>query len=536
MQVKWDELDPNLYERMVAVLIATIYPDAAEKIDGAGGDGGLDVQLRYAEERDGFELKSFTGRMTPVRRAQVKRSLRKAATRELRSWTLVVPIDPTPRERVWFDSLQALIGCPIEWRGLNWLDARMAERPFISRYFIQRLEGWVMDLLVKLKAEQAALAAGVPDAMTRVREIVEQANEIDAYYRFDIASDGSSTTTRIIPRYPGALKDRPIEVNALFKFPMTPEGEAKLAEFREAMQFGTAVTLSGEFVERLVIDAPAGLGGDASGGTVSMLPIAPTEPGRRMQLGVKNAAGQVTARVPLNMTIVSRGDGGLILEGSDRTGIFRIRMRIDARAKMIGMQLTIRGNQPYYPHEMIPVARLLDQIKAGDPLLLLNEEGGQLGVLEGEFDQADDLIGPAFTRLVEDFATLQARAGQIELVNPTLSLPDVQNIHNGARWARGESIPAKWETISSELKQDVSVDLLRKMATETFSFRLQEQDAMRVIVQGIEYRIGNMTIVNVLSARMSDRCRRQWETGVPEPGSTVTFVPGETDQVETSVR
>lgn len=535
MQVKWDELDPNLYERMVAVLIANIYPDAAEKIDGAGGDGGLDVQLRYEDRRDGFELKSFTGRMTSGRRTQVKRSLLKAAARGLRSWTLVVPIDATPAERTWFDALQPLIACPIEWRGLNWLDARMAERPFIARYFIQRLEGEVMDLLVRLRAEEAALEAGAPDAMTRVRAIVDQANEIDAYYRFEITSDGSKTTTKIIPRYPGAMKDRPIEVSAQFKFPTTPEGEAKLAEFREAMQFGTAVTLSGEFVERLVIDAPAGLGGDMSGGTVEMLPVAPTEPDRRMQLGVK-AAGQVTARVPLNMTIVSHGDGGLILEGSDRTGVFRIKMRVDARARMIGMQLTIRGNQPYYPHEMIPVARLLDQIKAGDPLLLLNEEGGQVGVLDGQFDQADDLIGPAFTKLVEDFATLQARAGQIELVAPALTPADAENVHNGARWARGEAIPAKWETISSELKQDVSEDLLRKMATETFSFRLQEPDAMRVIVQGIEYRIGTTTIVNVLSARMSDDCRRQWGAALPEPGSTVTFVPGETDKVETSVR
>lgn len=85
MQVNWQELDSTLYERMVAVLIANIHPDAAEKIHGAGGDGGLDVQLRYGDERDGFELKSFTGRMTSGRRAQVKRSLQKGVTRGLRS-------------------------------------------------------------------------------------------------------------------------------------------------------------------------------------------------------------------------------------------------------------------------------------------------------------------------------------------------------------------------------------------------------------------------------------------------------------------
>jgi hypothetical protein len=110
-RVKWDELDPGRYEDMVAVLLSNIYPEAAERIDGSGGDGGRDVQLRYESDLDGFELKGFTGRMTSGRRAQVKRSLRRAASVGLRSWTLVVPIDPTPGEQRWFDTLQPLIHC-----------------------------------------------------------------------------------------------------------------------------------------------------------------------------------------------------------------------------------------------------------------------------------------------------------------------------------------------------------------------------------------------------------------------------------------
>ena len=87
-RVKWDELNPGLYEDMVAVLLSNIYPEAAERIDGSGGDGGRDVQLRNGSELDGFELKSFTGRMTSGRRVQVKRSLQRAAPLGLRSWTL----------------------------------------------------------------------------------------------------------------------------------------------------------------------------------------------------------------------------------------------------------------------------------------------------------------------------------------------------------------------------------------------------------------------------------------------------------------
>lgn len=178
-RVKWDELNPSLYEDMVAVLLSNIYPEAAERIDGSGGDGGRDVQLRYGSELDGFELKGFTGRIGSGRRTQVKRSLQRAASLRLRSWTLVVPIDPTPGELRWFETLQPLIGCPTAWRGLTWLDARMAERPFVARYFIERLQDEVFALLVTLKEEEAAMEAGVPDAMTRVQRLVGQANELD---------------------------------------------------------------------------------------------------------------------------------------------------------------------------------------------------------------------------------------------------------------------------------------------------------------------------------------------------------------------
>jgi len=82
----------------VSVLLSRLHPDA-ERIDGIGGDGGRDVQLRTSQRLDLFELKSFTGRLTarsPNRRRQVEESLRTAAGLQPDSWSLVVPIDHNP--------------------------------------------------------------------------------------------------------------------------------------------------------------------------------------------------------------------------------------------------------------------------------------------------------------------------------------------------------------------------------------------------------------------------------------------------------
>jgi hypothetical protein len=92
-----------------------------ERIDGSGGDGGRDVQLRHPTRTDFYELKSFTGRVSKEkgRRKQVERSLASAARHKPASWTLVVPIDHTDGELKWFDTLRTKYDFPLTWAGLQ---------------------------------------------------------------------------------------------------------------------------------------------------------------------------------------------------------------------------------------------------------------------------------------------------------------------------------------------------------------------------------------------------------------------------------
>lgn len=86
--VQWETVPQETYDDMVAVLLNT-QDDEAERLDGRGGDGGRDVQLRRDGRLDLFELKSFTGRLGKEqgRRAQVERSLKRAAQLDPDSWT-----------------------------------------------------------------------------------------------------------------------------------------------------------------------------------------------------------------------------------------------------------------------------------------------------------------------------------------------------------------------------------------------------------------------------------------------------------------
>ncbi len=92
--------------------------------------------------------------MTPARRSQVKRSLARAMRMNPRTWTLVVPIDPTPAEQQWFDSLGADLPAPLEWLGKTWLEEQLARFPDIVRYFSGAAEE-VVRILTEISREDA---------------------------------------------------------------------------------------------------------------------------------------------------------------------------------------------------------------------------------------------------------------------------------------------------------------------------------------------------------------------------------------------
>jgi hypothetical protein len=194
-RVRWEEIDPAVYERMVAVLISRLHAQA-QRIDGSGGDEGRDIHLPLTTGLEIFELKSFTGRMTSQRRRQVKKSLERAASHNPSAWHLIVPIDPTPDELRWFEDLTAPFAFPCDWRGITWLDGQMAAHPDIPRYYLEGSAEEIVTVLRELSKEEAAMSRGVPDAADRQRALTARLNNLDPHYAFGLASQVGSRSSR----------------------------------------------------------------------------------------------------------------------------------------------------------------------------------------------------------------------------------------------------------------------------------------------------------------------------------------------------
>lgn len=220
-RVDFSRLSPKQYEDMVSVLLSRIRQ--THRVDGSGGDGGLDCYFGGENGTDVYELKSFLGRMNNARRQQVVRSLQRALKKTPRTWSLVVPIDATPKEQEWFDSLASETTTKLTWLDKTWLEDQLAAHPDIGRYFAGAADEVVQ--ILKDIAHEDALPSDAAGVAMRMTVLVTRLNEIDPYYSFDFAIAEGRTVISCRPRYPDALRDRPIAFSAQLKLDdATPPG------------------------------------------------------------------------------------------------------------------------------------------------------------------------------------------------------------------------------------------------------------------------------------------------------------------------
>ena len=459
MSIRWNEFEPAGYENMVSVLLSRIHPNA-RRIDGKGGDGGRDVQIvsgQDAEIINAFELKSFTGRMTPGRRNQVERSLERAVALRPSQWTLVVPIDPTPGEDNWFRGLGKKYRVPTEWLGKTWLDEKMSAFPDIRRYFLEGAKDEVYRLLKDLREEQARIT-DVHDAVGRARTLRERLNEIDPHYRYELSTGTTAATTwpsdvvfsvrftdvriDVYPKYLGAIADRPVTVKV--KVVGGPRGEV----VQNALDYGLETTIPAPLISSVTIDAPLGLGGDFNATEINLRPTNKKldEP---VTLAFKVIDGdRVLANCPVHLTEQTGGLRGSVTTGTDSTGWLQIRLKLNDVAGEMEIKFWLTP-KPAMPAGLVPLFHWLRACRPPHDFAISFPGGPEIRDEIRTSHLIDDDLG----RVVEDLAFLQNHSGIYWEMPSSLTAEEGQEIVIAATLLRGDSIPLTWESFNMSLDQ-----------------------------------------------------------------------------------
>ena len=455
--IAYEDLDPARIERAAKMLITDLYP-SAESIDGSGGDDAQDLRSSSPDGLVIFEVKSFTRRLTPAQRRQIKASLLRAV--ELHSpakWVLVVPLDHSPKEREWFHIYLAGLApeASIEWWGRAWFDRELAKRGDLVNF----IEGPYPTLLRRAKEmmqEETVLAGGAADLADRAARLAARVDDISPYWRWDTITRGTDVTLVLAAKRRESEVVDPIELRPQFSFPIDdPAAQAASTALRRALGFGGDVTIPAKYVVDLQVLAASQetrrlLGDDRPKGDLRFVsPVEQLERPLSFEMRLAAPNGTVRRTLPVMCSRLTRGTSGGTYVGADPSGVLEVRLILadDDSTTPGRLELQQRAVAGRLPHEVLPALEFLTDAELGDTVVLVAGPEG-LGQT-APTPQSVDWLRP-LARYVRALARLQEHGGCL------LPIPedpgDDQDVVNAAALLDGERVLLPWDGLNISIR------------------------------------------------------------------------------------
>ncbi|WP_405018013.1 hypothetical protein OHV05_14485 [Kitasatospora sp. NBC_00070] len=516
VEIPWTRLaqQPKTAEALIGMLIVRLRPQAVP-VDGSGGDGGRDL-FEYTDvgELVNYEIKSFTGRMVDGRRQQVIDSLKSTARHQPNHWDLLVPIDPTPGEQRWFDSLRDDFPFVRDWRGLTWLNAQFADHPELVRYAVYNEGEEILKLIGEARAERDVMLRAVPDLVDRYTALLARASELSTHYELVVRSDiDGEPVVQISPRGQQIPEGEQISVEGQIGFPaQDPVQEALRQKFEDTIRFGGEdIHLAAENLRNVAITAPASLGiaGPADQGTLTLLSnLEPLPEPITATLLVRTESGLPAASLHLTFDRRSTGTAGGRLYGADATGALTMHFQLEIVTRRSRLDMSFAPPERGLPNAYLPVLRLASQMLPGRTLEFeLHDHGG--GIIE-PIPTDGHLIPPEAARwwseTFTDLAHLQNLTAHFFPVAPADLTPhEAREIKETLALLNGEHVRVEGNSISLKLTSLEALDRL----TDGVKLRLAAVHPNVVHeISGTEISLGPMVqiavvgpAINLLEAR-----------------------------------
>lgn len=527
--IDWAEVGSGgRFEDIVGVLLSTLHPES-ERIDGAGGDGGRDHQLRSVDRLDLWQSKYFVKRLSEskTRKGQIKESLQTAAGLQPDSWTLITPMVPNATELKWFDGLRSKYPFPLCWRDGTWLDARLAEHQGIVRFFMGANDEYVA-LIRELKEEQEALVDGLPAATSRIERLAAKIDAANPFYRVDFVVENERiVSSSLRPKYLGAEKDSPITISFTVETGSSPAGTALLDDLRAALDWGDEVVLPPTFVRDVVVDAPHGMGGPIGQAQITISPASTETIDVSMRLAIQAPDGRQLAALPAKLVERIRASRGVTLHGRDITGTVSTRLRLDLEKQRVSLGLTYEAMPAMLPGAALPVLRF--RASAVCPNTISFSVGGTTSSAPVPLPP-DPALPEAYIQLVEGLERLQQAACEPFPVPEEWSIEDQRQVRRGVRLLDGERVAIGGGTVRF-IMEDPRPLLRAFTDSPTSAMAFASGDPYVIHVAGHELSLGSCTFY-VQRATLDPTSMEPDTSGVhhiaivPDPGHGIEVALG----------
>lgn len=192
--VNW-EREPGERVEDFAAAYLLMRAGRGNQIRPSQGDRGIDVQIPSAGGWEIFQVKRFATNLSASAKQQIKESWDRFTkevlpTRDIKSWSLVLPLEPTPQNETWFAELTVGADFEINWVGRALLDAWAADNPQLTAYFFGGGEDRMHELMATaLSGGQQPQGEGDPllgSIQGRMQALGASLDEVDPFYRYEL--------------------------------------------------------------------------------------------------------------------------------------------------------------------------------------------------------------------------------------------------------------------------------------------------------------------------------------------------------------
>jgi hypothetical protein len=411
--VSWDQYSGRDTEDLIAALLVRTVP-GAQRIDGSGGDDGIDVRASADGGCHVYQIKGFHARLTSGHKRQIARSLATAVEHQhdMVRWTLVLPLDLSPGEDRWFSSLPGLQdSVAIDWIGRTQIEERLSVNRDLLRAFAPgSAERRAMDLLGEYHAEQAALSRGMADGIERLVSLKNQLDLTDPDWAFDVKVAGESVNVELRPKDLASAVRRPIGITV----GVSNNDAAVTRQVEAFMRYGRPVHIPGEIVIKFEADLPGNLAEVIGRSGTPAVSLTKSEDEKSWRLAQRADAvrdGRVIGTLAIEWDDRSRGPlGGSWVSGKDRSGFLELAMTTEPDLKG-GIRISAPASDSVLPEDVVPVLKFLSLLKAGDRLRLIAPGHPEVEARLTGNPIGDSHVLEAGITIAEATARIQAAAG-----------------------------------------------------------------------------------------------------------------------------
>ncbi|WP_062464207.1 hypothetical protein [Demequina soli] len=373
-RIDWQKISNRDFDDLVEALLVREFTGAglvAQALDGRGGDGGIDVDIR-ARSTDQvihvYQLKyfpeGFSAGFAP-RRRQIKKSLKTAIDEVgMPAWTLVTPRKVTGSERKAVRKMRDGARVEVRFMGPPELDGLLSKHPDIEARFALDRE---VEILRAVNRESAALARprDLADELGHLRAKLDARSE---YWGTSFAVDARGNTVETLyAKRSDAQEREPLTLSATLEF---GEADATVREaFEVAMKFGALeeVTLPPHVVKSFDRQGPGWFAGTERNAEVRISPQQGDHRAQRIRVIAEDCDGGTRSTLQGETVGAAVGVEGATVRGLFQGGVeitWRVPRTQGTRGKF-SVDSDFTGQSA---HRILRVIRFLDQLAAATRL------------------------------------------------------------------------------------------------------------------------------------------------------------------------